>query len=353
MRSLKYLVALIQNLSGRFDIMLHEKPCLVTGAGGFLARRVVRRLLDAGTVVRGLVRSPSSAKGLVEEIPEWQRERLELVTGDFVREADCRRAVQGCGVVLHVAAQMSGGVSPLVLTNVVGTKRLIAAAAEAGAERLVVVSSIAVCETQGLRRKAIVDEGLPLESQPQLRDPYTYSKVEEELMSRKECQRLGLPLVIVRPGVIYGPGRGCLSARVGLSLAGITLVIGGRHVLPYVHVDNCADAIVLAGSVAGVEGKVFNLVDDSLPTGRQIVRAHRRHGKKLRTITLPVFLVKQLSSLVERYHRWSQGQLPAVITPYKVNAMWKPLRYSNQQAKEVLGWQPQVSLEEGLAGCFA
>src|SRR6185503_410371 len=99
----------------------------------------------------------------------------------------------------------------------VGTRRLIAAAAEAGAERFVLVSSLAVCDTQGLRRRAVVDEALPLESQPQLRDPYTYSKVQQEIMARTECARLGLPLVIVRPGVIYGPGRGCLSARVGLT----------------------------------------------------------------------------------------------------------------------------------------
>jgi nucleoside-diphosphate-sugar epimerase len=329
-----------------------DKPCLVTGAGGFLARRVVRRLLDAGATVRGLVRSPSSAKKLLEEIGSEHQERLDLVTGDFVRKADCRRAVEGCGVVWHIAAQLSGSVSPLVFTNVIGTKQLIAAAAEACTDRLVVVSSIAVCDTQKLRQRDVVDESLPVESQPQLRDPYTYSKVQQELAAREECKRLGLPLVIVRPGVIYGPGRGCMSARVGLTVAGITLVIGGRHPLPYVHVDNCADAVTLAGSASGVAGKTFNLVDDVLPTGRQIVRAHRQNGKKLRTVTMPVFLVKRLSSLVERYHHWSQGQLPAVLTPYKVDAMWKPLRYSNALAKSSLGWRPQVSLEDGIAESF-
>lgn len=332
--------------------MSFDKPCLVTGAAGFLARRVVRQLLDAGAVVHGLVRSQSSASDLLEEVPSDQRERLELFTGDFGRDADCRRAVEGCGVVLHIAAQASGGAAALVLTNVVGTKRLISAAAEAGVKRLVVVSSIAVSDTHGMRRNAVVDEALPLECQPQLRDPYTYSKVQQELTARAECRRLGLPLVIVRPGVIYGPGRGCLSARVGLSFAGLTLVIGGRHALPYVHVENCAEAIVLSCSAAGVEGKAFNLVDDVLPTGREIVAAHRRHGKQLRTFTLPVFMVKQLSALVERYHHWSQGQLPAFITPYKVEAMWTPLRYSNEQAKNALGWQPRVSLQKGIASCF-
>lgn len=339
-------------LLARLEFMKFDKLCVVTGAGGFLARRVVRRLLDAGATVRGLVRSSSTANALLAEIPPELRDRLEIVIGDFVREADCRRLVEGSSVVFHIAAQVSGSVSPLILTNVVGTKRLIAAASAAGVERIVVISSIAVCDSQRLRRLAIVDESLPLESQPQLRDPYTYSKVQQELAARAQCKQLGLPLVIVRPGVIYGPGRGCMSARVGLTVAGMTLVIGGRQSLPYVHVENCADGIVLAGVTLGVDGQTFNLVDDVLPTGRQIVRAHKRHGKRLRTLTLPVFLVRRLSSLVQRYHHWSQGQLPAVLTPYKVDAMWKPLRYSNARAKQVLGWQSQVSLESGIAGSF-
>jgi nucleoside-diphosphate-sugar epimerase len=332
--------------------LTNEKVCLVTGAAGFLAQRVVRRLLDDGFQVRGLIRSAEAARRFANQLPESQRDRFEAVLGDFTREDDCDRAVAGCSLVFHLAAQMTGGVAPLILTNVVGTKRLIHKCAENGVGRFVLVSSIAVCDTQLLRRNGTVDESLPLESTPHLRDPYTYSKTEQEAACQEACSRLRLPLVIVRPGVIYGEGRVCMSSRVGLSLGGFYLVFGGRHVMPYVHVDNCADAVALAGTSHQAAGQVFNIVDDELPTGRQVIRAHRRHGRKLRSVTIPLFVVRALARLNEWYHRRSEGQLPAVLTRYKVAAMWKPLRYSNSLAKQRLGWSPRVGLPEAMASCF-
>lgn len=324
----------------------NHRRYLVTGAAGFLAGRLVRQLLETGGTVRGLVRSRSAGAALRASLPAELRDRFELVLGDFLRADDCRRAVSDCQVVHHVAAQLSGGAAPLILTNVVGTKRLIEAADAAGVKRLVLVSSIAVHHTESLRKYSVVDEAVPLDPQPHLRDPYTFSKVEQEKAAAAACKAAGLPLVIVRPGVIYGEGRESLTGRVGLRSGRLVVTTAGKQPLPYTHVENCAAAIQLAGDVKGIEGQAFNIVDDDVPSSRDVLKHYRLAGKRLTVVRVPYFLLRRLGVWNQWYHHWSTGQLPAVLTPYKVASMWKPLRYSNEAAKQVLGWQPIVGWRE-------
>jgi nucleoside-diphosphate-sugar epimerase len=148
--------------------------------------------------------------------------------------------------------------------------------------------------------------------------------------------------------VIYGPGRSLLSSRVGISVGPVLLQIGGSQPLPYCYVENCAAAVKQAGLVPGIEGEVFNVVDDDLPTGGEIVRTLRRHGSRVRPVRIPSRAIGPLSTLYEWYSRWSQGQLPDVITRYKSEAIWKPLWYSNTKAKRRLNWRPKVKTTDGL-----
>ena len=102
-----------------------------------------------------------------------------------------------------------------------------------------------------------------------------------------------------------------------------------------------------------MEGEAFNIVDDELPTGRQILELHRRSVGRIRVLTLPRPSIRALSRLSEWYHEASRGQLPAVLTRYKSDAQWKPLRYPNDKAKRLLGWSPEVGLDEGLERTFS
>jgi nucleoside-diphosphate-sugar epimerase len=158
-----------------------------------------------------------------------------------------------------------------------------------------------------------------------------------------------LPLVVIRPGVIFGPGRGSLSGRIGIQLGRLMIRMGGGQRLPYTYVDNCADAVALAATApAAVEGEAINVVDDELPTGRQVLWQYRREVQRLRVLPVPSVAVKPLSGLCEWYHRRSRGQLPLVLTRYRSSAQWKPLRYSNAKAKRTLGWSPSIGISEGL-----
>jgi nucleoside-diphosphate-sugar epimerase len=117
-------------------------------------------------------------------------------------------------------------------------------------------------------------------------------------------------------------------------------------------VDNCAQAIVLAGVKPGVDGEVFNIVDDDLPTSRQFLRMYKKHGKRFNSIYVPYRLFYVFSWLWEKYSKWSKGQLPPAFNRRRCSAYWKGNRYSNRKLKERLGWAPAVPFSEASARYF-
>jgi nucleoside-diphosphate-sugar epimerase len=236
----------------------------------------------------------------------------------------------------------------LFLNSVIPTRRLIEASLAADVRRFVLVSSFGVYGAAELKSGSLVDESTPVDRTPHRRDPYSYSKVVQEQVAWEACRQGGLPLVVVRPGVIIGPGRGALSSRIGLQLGPLLIRMGGGQTLPYVFVDNCSAAIRQAGLIEGIDGEAFNVLDDELPTGKQILRMYRQAGHRQRSLWIPRPCIQPLAGLYEWYHRFSRGQLPAVITRYKTASMWKSLRFTNQKAKSRLRWSPNVRFEEAF-----
>jgi nucleoside-diphosphate-sugar epimerase len=326
---------------------------LVTGATGFLGKRLVRHLLRQGLTVRCLVRPSSDPLALRQAVDPGNLDRLELHAGTLSRVETLADTVAGCEVIYHLAAAMSGAPAILFLDNVVATRKLLELLDRVRVRRLVLVSSLGIYGSHHLRPGDVLDESCPPDPLPHLRDPYTYSKISQEQIAWQAHREQQLPLVVVRPGVIYGPGRDCLTARVGLRLGRVLVKMGGRQPLPYTHVDNCAQAIALAGTVPAIEGDVFNIVDDDPPTGGELVKQYRRAVGGVRVVPVCHWAIDPLSRLCEWYYVWSGGQLPLVLTRYRSRAQWKPLRYSNAKAKSRLGWQPQIGFSEGLGQTFA
>jgi len=118
-------------------------------------------------------------------------------------------------------------------------------------------------------------------------------------------------------------------------------------------VDNCADAIALAGLRKGVEGEVFNVVDDDLPSSRGFLRLYKRRVKPLRSFYVPHAVSYVLCHFWERYSVRSKGQLPPAYNRARWHANWKSTKYSNLKAKEQLGWAPRVPTSVGLERYFA
>jgi nucleoside-diphosphate-sugar epimerase len=318
----------------------------VTGGTGFLGRQVVKRLLDDGHHVRCLARPASDCAGTLETLTSGAESRLEWMTGALGRIKPAQ--LVGCEVVCHIAASMKGSTAALFIDNVVGTRRLLEASQVAAVRRFVHVSSLAVHGTSHLRAGDLLDETCSLDDRPHDRDPYTYSKVAAENLAWEAHRAGACAVVVVRPGVIYGPGRDPLTNRVGLCVGRTLLRMGSRHLLPYVHVAACADGVARAVTTAGIEGQAFNLLDERLVTAREFLKDYRRHHRNLRVIPIPYWAVRPLSRFNRWYCEWSQGQLPAVLTPYKSDAMWKPLRYTVEKARSGLDWKPWPDTREGI-----
>ena len=130
----------------------------------------------------------------------------------------------------------------------------------------------------------------------------------------------------------------------GLHFGNWLLRMGGRQTIPLTYVENCAAAVGQAGLVDAADGQTINIVDDNLPNGREIIRRYRRSGRKLRVIGIPQFALGWLARTNEWYSRRTEDHIPKVLTLHRVWAMWKPLRYSNERAKTLLGWKPEIDL---------
>jgi 2-alkyl-3-oxoalkanoate reductase len=216
----------------------------------------------------------------------------------------------------------------------------------------VLVSSFGVYAAAELPAGATIDESTPLEAHPEKRDLYSQAKLAQEELARRYQQERGLPLVVLRPGMIYGPNAGLLSARVGLSLPGFFLFLGGKNLLPLTHVDNCAEAIRVAAERGRFDGDTYNVVDSELLSCDDYLRRYRREARALRVLPLPYAALEALSTGLEHAHRLSGGRVPAMFTPYKTKASWRPQRFSNAKLRE-LGVEQIVSTDEGLRRSFA
>ncbi len=328
---------------------------LVTGAGGFLGKAVVRRLLERGHVnLRCMVRSDAKRAELQAIARAYPAAKVEFAEGDLLSRPEVDRAVSGVEVVYHLAAGMRGSPADLFLNTVVGSRNLLdAATAQPPFRRAVLISSFSVYGTAALPRNSVITESTPLEPHPEKRDPYAHSKLRQELLFHEYRERRGFELVTMRPGVIYGPGGAEFSTRVGLQLPGFFLHCGSRNPLPLAYIENCADAIALAGAASHPTGdEAYNVHDDEIPTAGQYLRAFKRQVRRFRTVRAPYPAVMMLSRMIDWYHRYSRGQLPAILTPYKSACLWRRFRYDNSKLKS-LGWTALVSTAEALEMTFA
>lgn len=326
---------------------------LVTGAGGFLGKAIVERLLARGhNDVRCMLRDTAKAKGLEAIAARYPSAHVEFVTVNLRNAAEISKALAGCEMVIHAAAALKGSPAEMFLNSVVASRNLLEVIAnELRPMRVVLVSSFGAMGVADLPRGAMVDERTPMEQHPEQRDVYSHTKLRQEQMFWEYRAKYGFELVVLRPGVIYGPGGGHLSNRVGLSLFGRFLHLGGNNLLPLTYVDNCAEAIVTA-ALAGGDGEVYNVVDDDLVTSKQYLAAYRKNVRKVKSVPIPYFALMWGSKMVERYSVRSKGQLPAIFTPYKTRAMWGGNQFSNAKLKSI-GWRPLLSTREGMERAFA
>lgn len=334
-----------------------DDPILITGAAGFIGSRVVEGLVDRGFRNLLCFVRPTSDLARIEAIVDHRPTgvRIEVLKGNLLSHQDCETAVKDVALIIHLAAGTGEKSFPNSFMNsVVTTRNLIdATRLHARLLRFVLVSSFSVYSNRRKPRGRLLDESCPVEEHPELREEaYCFAKVKQEQLVAEYGKNFGLPYVVVRPGSVYGAGKSEIVGRVGIGTFGLFLHLGGSNPIPFTYVDNCAEAIVLAGLVKGIDGEAFNVVDDDLPSSRQFLRLYKRNVRRFKSVYLPHLVSHALCCMWEKYSHWSRGQFPPVFNGRRWHAYWKKTRYTNEKLKAKLGWTPKVSTAEGLQRYF-
>ena len=313
---------------------------LVTGATGFLGCSIVRRLLREGIAVRALVR-PGRA-GVCGGAEPFE--------GDIGDETSVAAAVRGMDWVVHAAARVetTGTWEAFADANIRGTRRVIRAAHAAGVQRIVHISSLSVYAVP--QDGVWITEESPYESESDARGFYSRSKLAADRLALFEAER-GAPVVVLRPGLLYGPGRRPPLARQSFGVADCRLMLARRrYTLPLSYVDNVADAVLLAARANEV-GQAFTIVDDNVRQDDYVAMYQRASGETWRPVFLPVGAIKAAAGILEKGLRLVGRRSP--VTYHQVRRATDSAWYDCARAERVLGWRPAMSVREGLQRTFA
>ena len=323
--------------------------CLVTGASGFIGGHLVKRLLREGHRVRCLVR-PTSDRRLLERLD------VDLVDGDLTRASSLVRATEGCRYVLHCGALVSdwATVQEIRRINVLGTQNLLDASAATSVERFVHFSTTDIYGYPGGQG---IDES---ESPSRFRNWYAETKLQAEQEVRRVGQTRSLKFVILRPATVYGPGSDEVIGEMAAAICRghMFLVDRGRAVAGLTYVENVADAAILALRQEAASGQAFNVTDGLPVTWRQFVD-DLADGLGCRRVrwNLPFAVAHGVALLLEHTYRLvrrtARVETRPLLSRQAVHVLGRHQDFSNEKAKELLGWEPRIDYSAALAATLA
>ena len=317
---------------------------LVTGGGGFLGAAIVRRLVERGDAVRTLQRG---------RYPRLEALGVECVRGDIADPEVVDSAVAGCDLVFHVAAkvEMWGPREPFRLANVVGTRNVVEAMRRNGGGRLVFTSSPSV--VHGGAGIEGVDESLPYPDHYEAFYPETKAEAERLVLAANSAD---LPTVSLRPHLIWGPGDTHLIPNlVDRARAGQLRLVGdGSNLIDTVYIDNAVEAHLLAAEGLAADracaGRAYFITnDDPRPIGEIINGFVTAAGLDPVTRTVPLGVAVAAGRLFETLHRLKPSAGGPRMTPFLARNLATAHWYDISAAKRDLGYEPLVSIEEGMA----
>ena len=313
------------------DRRFEGRKAVVTGAGGFIGSAICRRLAADGIEVRGLDIDPATADRVSST-------GASFVEADVADRQTLAAAFDETDLVVHTAAHVRewGSMDDFVRVNVAGTANVLDAAAGAGADRVVHLSSVVV---YGYKSHSEQDEGAFRRAHGV---PYIDTKSASD---RLACRR---GAVVIRPGDVYGPGSVPWTLRpLELARAGQLAVPGrGDGLMLALYVDDLAEAVIL-GLARGEPGHAYTVWDD---TSRVTFEEHFNRlagfagGREARRLPRPVLELAGAAA-----ERWAKLRgRPPTFTAHATTFIDRRGLVSATKARDQLGWEPLVSYEEGM-----
>jgi nucleoside-diphosphate-sugar epimerase len=308
-----------------------------TGGTGYTGQRLIERLRARGHEVTALAR-PGSRRPFPDSEVTW-------VEGDLSRADTLARLVAGAAAVVHVAAVYRTAGHPDSYyrdVNVGGTERLLEAASRAGVGRFVHTSTVGV---HGDVRHPPADETAPFEPG----DVYQETKAEAETLALRFHRERGLPVVVVRPGAIYGPGETrLLKLFRAIARRRYAIVGSGRPHYHLVFIDDLLDGYELALSHPAAVGEAFILAGPRSVSQTELAATIARHtGGRVFPVRIPVAPIHLAGDLCEALC------VPFEIEPplhrRRVDFWTKNRSFSIEKGRRVLGYEPRVDPEDGIA----
>jgi len=311
---------------------------LITGAGGFIGRHLVRDQLARGHQVRALDRSAEALRDLPAH------GNLESMVGDVTNPEVQRTAVAGVDVVFHLASAHLERRTPYAhyrRTNVEAVESLVDASGGAGVGRFVHVSSSSV---HGNIARPPADEAAPF--QPDI--AYERSKADGEVAALNTGRHRGVPVVVARPVWVYGPG--CRrTARLFGSVAGGRFVWLGRGAnrRSCVYITDCLEGLELCARTPGVDGEAFLLTHDEPVTVRQIVEQIAAVvGAPVPRWRAPISIGWAVAGLAELAGVALRKAPP--LSRRSLKFFTTDAGFTGAKARAMLGFTPKVNLRRGL-----
>ena len=312
-------------------------PDLVTGASGFTGGHLARHLAKSGRQVRALVRDPAAATDLAAA-------GIEPIVGDLRDPLAIQRAVAGIDIVYNIAAVYRQAGVPTDIyraVNATAVSALVEAAAAAGVTRVVHCSTVGV---HGDVTHAPADEDAPLRPG----DIYQVTKLEGEQRARETARRVGLPVTIVRPTGIYGPGdRRLLKLFRGVARGRFPFLGSGEIFYHLTYIDDLVEGFRRCGHHPAAADRTYILAGGEVTTLKELVAVIASiAGVKPPRIHLPVWPFWIAGAACEAVC------VPLGIEPpifrRRVDFYTKSRAFDIARARREIGFAPSVSLRDGI-----
>lgn len=321
---------------------MNNRTCLITGAGGLVGSSLAEACVKRGYKVKALIRSGSDGSFL-------EKLGVEVVRGDLQDKSLPIEATQGVDTVFHCAAKVGdwGSVDSYRQVNVEGLRKLLDSFNPAQLYKFVHFSSLGVYEA---RHHYQTDESTPPPDQHF--DGYTQSKMESEKLALQYHKEKGYPIVVLRPGFIYGPRDRTVLPRLmqKLKTKEVKYIGSSSYAMNNIFVGNLVQAAFLALDNPNAVGQVFNLTDGEKVSKKRFITTIAKEMNLPAPFFFPVplWLVKLIASSMEK-KALKRGALEAPkITKANIKFLGLNLDFSIEKAKRILGYAPAKTFDEGM-----